>query len=270
MTRASFRAIEAGGAFAGLARRADRTALTANRRQREASERQALGDLRSGRADEALAAYLAHDRVRHDQDPDALRARVVDDWWTATNDGAEAAMLALHRHQVEDLNARARHKRRAAGRLGVDEVVLGESRHAVGDTVLAHRNDPRIGIVNGDRGRITAIHETAHRVDVALDAGTTVSVPFASAETDHLTHGYAMTIHKTQGATIDVALVLVHPSMAISMGPMVATVVGPTVDALAQMAPQVFVSAHLVGWNAKPAIAARLPDPFVRNSVDTR
>ena len=38
-------------------------------------------------------------------------------------------------------------------------------------------------------------------------------MPFAYAEAGHLAHGYAMTIHKAQGATVDHALVLVDETM---------------------------------------------------------
>ena len=38
-------------------------------------------------------------------------------------------------------------------------------------------------------------------------------MPFAYAEAGHLGHGYAMTIHKAQGATCDHALVLVDETM---------------------------------------------------------
>ena len=53
--------IEAGGAFAGLARRTNPAVLRTNRRQHERWERQALADLRLGHAPEALAAYQAVD-----------------------------------------------------------------------------------------------------------------------------------------------------------------------------------------------------------------
>ncbi len=46
--------IEAGGAFAGLARRTNPAALRTNRRQHERWERQTLADLRLGLAPEAL------------------------------------------------------------------------------------------------------------------------------------------------------------------------------------------------------------------------
>ena len=47
-------------------------------------------------------------------------------------------------------------------------------------------------------------------------------------------------------------------------------VIAPTVDALAALAPDVVVPAHCTGWKAVHAIAARLPDAFVPNSVGTR
>lgn len=53
-------------------------------------------------------------------------------------------------------------------------------------------------------------------------------------------------------------------------GPLFAPVIGPTVDALAELAPAVVVPAHCTGWDASHALAARLPDAFIQNSVGTR
>jgi conjugative relaxase-like TrwC/TraI family protein len=205
--------IEAGGAFAGLARCGDRAALRTNRRQHEPWERQALSDIRLGRAEEAVAAYLAHDRIHHDPDPGAVRDRMVDDWWTATADGADVLMLAAHHRQVDHLNQRARECMRAAGSLGDREVELGGRPYAVGDTVLALRNDYRHGLLNGTRGRITAIDQPARRLVATTDDGAPVTIPFAYADAGSLTHGYAMTIHKAEGATIAIALVLADATM---------------------------------------------------------
>jgi ATP-dependent exoDNAse (exonuclease V) alpha subunit len=209
-----FPEIEAGGAFAALVRRERRTVLAVNRRQVEGWERQALLDMRSSRADDALSANIANDRMHHDNDPDALRERLVADWWESVVAKHRTVMLALHRHEVDELNRRARLQMRAADRLGDVEWKLGEELYSVGDTVLAHRNDHRERIVNGDRGQITAVDEDARRIEVALEDGSILRVPFEYAEAGHLTHGYATTIHKTQGTTIDAAIVLVHPSMS--------------------------------------------------------
>jgi 7,8-dihydropterin-6-yl-methyl-4-(beta-D-ribofuranosyl)aminobenzene 5'-phosphate synthase len=53
-------------------------------------------------------------------------------------------------------------------------------------------------------------------------------------------------------------------------GPLFAPIVGPTVDALADLSPDVVVPAHCSGWDATHAIATRLPDAFLQNSVGTR
>ena len=53
-------------------------------------------------------------------------------------------------------------------------------------------------------------------------------------------------------------------------GPLFAPVIAPTVDALAELAPQVIVPTHCTGWDASHAIANRLPDAFIQNSVGTR
>ena len=53
-------------------------------------------------------------------------------------------------------------------------------------------------------------------------------------------------------------------------GPLFAPLVEPTVDALAELAPQVIVPAHCTGWEASHAIATRLPDAHIQNSVGTR
>ena len=55
--------IDAGGAFAGLARRLGSVELTDNRRQREAWERDALAQLRNGDPDKGIDAFVDRDRV---------------------------------------------------------------------------------------------------------------------------------------------------------------------------------------------------------------
>lgn len=52
-------------------------------------------------------------------------------------------------------------------------------------------------------------------------------------------------------------------------GPLFASVIPPTVDALSVLAPQVVVPAHCTGREASNALAAALPDAFIQNSVGT-
>lgn len=206
--------IDAGGGFAGLARRSRPATLTNNRRQHEPWERQALADLRLGHAAEAVAAYQAHDRIHHHGDPARDRIDMIERWWAAVEDGDDALLLAAHHDTVRDLNARARAQVTAAGQLDNEAIDLGGLEVAVGDRVLGLANDYRAGILNGTRGTVTAIDQHHRRLDVLVSDGSSLQVPFAYIEDGHLAHGYAMTVHKAQGATCDHAFVLVDETMS--------------------------------------------------------
>jgi 7,8-dihydropterin-6-yl-methyl-4-(beta-D-ribofuranosyl)aminobenzene 5'-phosphate synthase len=52
-------------------------------------------------------------------------------------------------------------------------------------------------------------------------------------------------------------------------GPLFEPIIGDTVTALEQLAPDVIVPAHCTGWKATHAIARRLPAAFIQNSVGT-
>ena len=53
-------------------------------------------------------------------------------------------------------------------------------------------------------------------------------------------------------------------------GPAFEPIIGPTCDALAELAPDHLVPAHCSGLRAVRALADRMPDAFVQNSVGTR
>ena len=53
-------------------------------------------------------------------------------------------------------------------------------------------------------------------------------------------------------------------------GPLFAPIVHPTVDALVGFCPDVIVPSHCTGWTASHAIAEKLPEAFIQNSVGTR
>ncbi len=54
------------------------------------------------------------------------------------------------------------------------------------------------------------------------------------------------------------------------IGPAFEPIIGPTVDALAELAPRAVMPAHCSGWRANHALAARLPDAYIPGSVGSR
>jgi ATP-dependent exoDNAse (exonuclease V) alpha subunit len=87
--------IEAGGLFAALARSEDTLQLTANQRQAEAWERDALSALRNGDPTSALDAYAEHDRIRLAADHQQLLDRLAADYLLARSEPGEPDVLDL-------------------------------------------------------------------------------------------------------------------------------------------------------------------------------
>ena len=205
--------IEAGGTFAGLQHRLGAKHLTDNRRQHNVWERATLAELRAGDPDRAFDDYLEHDRVHHAVTDDDVREQLVDAWMTARVDGDDVLMVAARLADVDDLNRRARYALWGEGYLGEDQVVLGGRPFAEHDTVLALRNDYPLGVLNGTRATVERIDTRRHELTLATSERHRLVVPFAYAEAGHLTHGYATTIHKAQGATVDRCYVLADDTL---------------------------------------------------------
>jgi ATP-dependent exoDNAse (exonuclease V) alpha subunit len=125
-------------------------------------------------------------------------------------------MLAARRADVTDLNERARTMMIANGRLTGPSVTVhtehDERRFAVGDTVIARRNNYQARIFNGQRGTITHIDPQRRTVTVRTrQRAVTLRARYLNA--GGLDHGYALTIHQAQGLTATRVLILGNESL---------------------------------------------------------
>jgi conjugative relaxase-like TrwC/TraI family protein len=200
--------IEAGGVLGGLARRGGVLTLSVNRRQQEAWERLALAELRAGDVGVAVEAYSANGRITYADTAAGARSALVTRWFEARTAGARVVMLAVHRSDVDELNARARVVMRQAGLLGDHEVRFAGRSYAVGDEVIPLHNDRRLGLVNGVRARVTGLEAGSFALDIEDVNGRSLRVPREYLEAGHLGHGYATTVHKAQGLTVERAFLL--------------------------------------------------------------
>lgn len=199
--------IDAGGAFHALAQKAPTSQLHEVRRQREPWDREALAQLRDGNLEDFARAYLDHGRISVSCSAPAARSALVEDWWTDRQEkGGSSLMLANRRVDVADLNQRAREHLRAAGQLGPDALQTEERNFAVGDRVIATKNDRAWNVHNGQAGQLERADRTG--VLIRLDDGDQLLLPARYAHEGHLDHGYALTAHRAQGATVDRTYVL--------------------------------------------------------------
>ena len=201
--------VDAGGAFAALAQRGA-IELADNRRQAEAWERDALAQLRHGDVTQAVSVYRDRERITLAPTAEAARTRLVEDWWAARDpaDPDRTAMIALHQADVDDLNTRAREHLQAAGELRGAQLQAAGRAFAVGDELLALRNDRRLGVTNGTRGQVTGVDTDGRSITFTARDGRVVTLPGDYIDAGYVTHGYALTAHKAQGITVERAFVL--------------------------------------------------------------
>jgi len=201
--------LDAGGAFRGLAERHGALELRDVRRQGEGWDRDALNHLRHGKVREWATVYRDRGRVVAEPTAAKLREQLVTDWWHAARDtDADAVMIAHSRADVGALNDLARERMRLDGRLSAEQVVAGQRAFSVGDQVIARRNDRRLGILNGTRATVVGLDAEARVVEVERPDQTRAELDAAYLDDGHLDHGYALTAHAAQGATVDRAFVL--------------------------------------------------------------
>jgi conjugative relaxase-like TrwC/TraI family protein len=200
--------IEAGGSFRALASALEAPALSVNRRQAEAWEREALAQLRCGEPAKAVEAYAAHGRVVSADSALEARKAMVADWWAAKATGADAVMFALTRADVDALNRLARGLATDAGQLKGPELEAAERSFAVGDEVVTLRPDRRLGVINGTRGSVASLDIGARSLTMLTEKGDELFLPSSYLDAGYLGWAYALTLHKGQGSTVDRAFLL--------------------------------------------------------------
>src|SRR5690349_6864267 len=207
-------AIEAGAAFRSIHERHGGTEIGEVRRQQEDWQREATRDLATGKAGHALEAYRSQGMVHEAQTREQARGDLIERWDRDRQASPEKSRIILtHTNdEVRALNEAARGRMRAAGDLGDDvhlTVERGARNFAGGDRVMFLQNERGLGVKNGTLGTIEQVG--AQSITVQTDDGR--SVRFDLEDYNRIDHGYAATIHKAQGMTVDRAHVLATPGM---------------------------------------------------------
>jgi conjugative relaxase-like TrwC/TraI family protein len=231
--------------FSRLADLVGHIELKKNWRQREQPWMQALsGHVRSREADEALRLLAEHDRLHVCGGEESPINACVDRYMSyEAGQRRDTLIIASTRSQVARLNQQVQKARIERGERVGAPVELGERgtklyRGAgasplcfhLGDRVVLRRNSFRVdvtafggrgrlwakkpgGVVNGDFGEVVAA--SGRHLRVRLDReGRNGAELFADVDLrvyPHVELGFAATIHRVQGKTVDRALVLADP-----------------------------------------------------------
>ncbi|MEV4933980.1 Ti-type conjugative transfer relaxase TraA [Sphingobium sp. LSP13-1-1.1] len=207
-------AIEAGAAFRSVAERHGSVEITSIRRQGAEWQREATRALATGRTGEALSAYEEAGHVHAAATRSQAREELIDRWDRdrGANPQASRIILTHTNDEVRELNEAARDRLRGAGGLGQEvslTVERGTRSFASGDRVMFLQNERSLGVRNGTLATVQHVNQL--RMTAMLDDGRAVA--FDVKDYAAIDHGYAATIHKAQGMTVDNVHVLATPGL---------------------------------------------------------
>lgn len=210
--------VDAGGASGMLARRGPIAELTSLWRFAHPWEARASLELRRAHPC-AFDAYEAHGAIASG-DHDAMLIAAIDAVTSAGEQGRVAVLQAVDNRTVRELNARIRADRITTGAVASAGVSLHDGLTAgIGDRIVTRRNHRRLtttdGYVrNGALWDVTAVLpngalrvRSASRADAAA-----VRLP-ADYVAEHVELGYATTIARTQGMTVDETHTIATPGL---------------------------------------------------------
>ncbi|SFB62599.1 Ti-type conjugative transfer relaxase TraA [Rhizobium sp. NFR07] len=207
--------IEAGAAFRAIAERIGYAELEKIYRQRELWMREASLDLARGRVAKAIEAYGAHGcMIGAELKADAV-SNLIADWYRDYDRSKSSLILAHLRRDVRMLNELARQMLIERGIIDVGAAFMtadGPRMFAVGEQVVFLKNEGSLGVKNGMLARI--VEAAPGRIVTELgDGANRRRVPVEQWFYTNIDHGYATTIHKSQGATVDQVKVLASLSL---------------------------------------------------------
>ena len=200
-------AVGPGGGFEALVARygAAVHVLADNVRQRNVAERAALAHLRDGDVAKAVAWYARNGCVVVAPDRAGAIESLVQGWAADVAGSESVAMYAYRRANVAELNRHGREVWRSLGRLeGPELVAPGGTRYAVGDRVVTLAPAASGQVVTSETGTVVAVRTEAMALSIRMDDDNEVRrLEGPEIAADRLSLGYAVTVHRSQGSTVE-------------------------------------------------------------------
>ena len=154
-----------------------------------------------------MSWYAGAGRITVSPDRDAAVDAAVAGWIADAATGTPA-MYAWRRASVAELNRRGRQAWERLGRLSGKELVVGEVGYRAGDRIVTLAPGAGGEIVTSECGTVLAVDVERSELAATMDDGRIQRFGPEEIDSDHLAHSYAITVHRSQGATVGRAHVL--------------------------------------------------------------
>ena len=206
-------AIEAGASFRGIAEREGYLEMNNIKRQDIEWQKDATKMLALGEVGMAMSEYNREGKVHYYEDKETAMQSMVDKWMRDKEQisGESQIMLAYKREDVRKLNEEARKELKGSCKLGRGheyDLSNGKREMSIGDQVYFLRNDNGLEVKNGTLGEVVSADKKGNISINVKDRENDRKVSFNIDKYNYIDHGYAATVHKAQGITVDKAYVM--------------------------------------------------------------
>jgi Ti-type conjugative transfer relaxase TraA len=197
--------VEKGSPFRAILERCGFAMLDVIRRQRNADERKVIRGLSQGKVGDAVDFYIQKDRLVL-SGKDEINKQLFSQWVQYQNDLSQTIILAHQQSDVDQLNQHARHYLSENANLGESTAhqvtISGKSvtkEFAPGERIVFLKNSRELNVKNGQLATINEIEDGI--IKATLDGGQ--QVIFDRNLYSNFDYGYALTVHKSQGVTVN-------------------------------------------------------------------
>ena len=150
-----------------------------------------------------MAIYENHGHVRELENNQEIAQKYLE-----IEAVGSATVLCSTRKECAEINAEIRELRRACGKLGEDLIKIENRNFAVNDQVIFTENSKIFDVKNGQTGVVKSFENGF--LNIETEAGMR---KIDIENYNKIDHGYAITLHKSQGKTYDNTIVLANKMM---------------------------------------------------------
>jgi ATP-dependent exoDNAse (exonuclease V) alpha subunit len=167
----------------------------------------------------ALERYEHHGKV-HESSNEIHRS--IAEKYLEVEQRGTVSVLCSTNEECNAINDAVRSLKKERGELGNDIIKVNGRSFAEGDRIIFLENNKESGVKNGQLGNValhpidnlrlySKSHEELNMLRVILEDGRQVDID--TREYEKFNHGYAITLHKSQGKTYDNTIVLANRLM---------------------------------------------------------